>query len=217
MGFGNRSSAAGRRGGYGSHGPPAWLVFLVGVALVFGVYYIWIGVQDYMALGARTVSQATQEAVVRSTATAVEAGVRGLDATPRPTFTPIPECQEFVVIVDAAIVRQGPTTGSQPLDSLGRGEPVCVIERRGDWYLIDRDPVRRRIVEAYMFYNIIEAVNPTPTPTATYTPAPTITPEPTLTPSDTPSPAPTATPDPDATETPTPTPTLTPTVPVQSV
>ena len=143
--------------------------------------------------------------------------VRGLNVTPRPTFTPIPECQDFTVIVDAAIVRQGPTTGSQPLASLSRGEMVCVIERRGDWYLIDNNPATRRIDEAYMFFNIIEAMNPTPTPTNTYTPAPTVTEEPTLTPSVTPSPAPTATPDPDATDTPTPTPTTTPTVPVQSI
>ncbi len=213
MGFGRRSGAP----GYGGQGPPAWLVFLLGMALVFGVYYIWIGVQDFLTTGARNVQEATREAQSQATATAIEIDVRGLNATARPTFTPIPECQDFVVIVDAAIVRQGPTTSSQPLDSLGRGEVVCVIEQRGEWYLIDNNPDTRRIDEAYMFFNIIEAVNPTPTPTATYTPAPTVTQEPTLTPSITPSPAPTATPDPDATETPTPSPTTTPTVPVQSI
>jgi hypothetical protein len=217
MGFGKRSGSQGRGSGYVGQGPPAWLVFLVGMALVFGVYYIWIGVQDYIALGARSVQEATREAQSLATATAIEIDVRGLNVTPRPTFTPIPECQDFAVIVDAAIVRQGPTTGSQPLASLSRGEMVCVIERRGDWYLIDNNPATRRIDEAYMFFNIIEAMNPTPTPTNTYTPAPTVTEEPTLTPSVTPSPAPTATPDPDATDTPTPTPTTTPTVPVQSI
>ncbi len=29
-------------------GPPAWIVFLAGVALIFGLYYVWLGVRDFL-------------------------------------------------------------------------------------------------------------------------------------------------------------------------
>ncbi len=206
-----------RRPNYGGGGPPAWLVFLLGVAFVFGAYYVWTGVSDFIASGGMGVMEATEQVLVRETATAEQIEVERDLFTPRPTFTPMPECQDFAVIVPNAIVRAEPNTGSEILESLSEGTPVCVLGSDGDWYIIDLNPVTRRIETGYMFFNIIEAENPTLTPTQTFTPAPTLTPAPSQTPSLTPTPRPTQTPDPDATDTPTPTPLPTATPAFQSV
>lgn len=229
MTLGRRPPTNSRRPSSGGS-PPPWLVFLIAVAVVFGVYYLWLGVQDFMATDGMQILAPTDRAATE-TATAqrflresgqLDDDVSGTSdevVSPVPTFTPIPECTDFTVSVERAIVRIAPNREALTVDVLEAGEPVCVISRAvrsTDWYLIDRDPETRRINEGYMFENIIEAVNPTPTPSATYTPAPTVTPVPTDTPTITPSPAPTATRDPSLTDTPTPTPTPTPTIPFQS-
>lgn len=206
-----------------SSGPPSWLVFLLGIALVFGAYYLWLGVRNYLASGGLGVVESVEQAAATETATAIifvqrqqmtEEGI-----TPLPTFTPIPECQDFTVIVERANVRFAPATDSLVLDVVEAGQTLCVLgpdPLATDWYLIDREPLTRRINEGFIFGDIIEAVNPTLTPSPTRTPPPTVTPMPSLTPSITPTPAPTSTPDPDITDTPTPTPITTPTMPVQS-
>lgn len=198
---------------------PNWFIFLVAVALVFGIYYIWLGVRDFAGGAILNVQQATRTVEAVSTSTAQVIATR--DAyTPLPTFTPLPECTDFVVIVERAIVRAAPNTGAQVLDTYLDGQTVCVISRAPEnleWYLIDMDRESRRINAGYMFQDIIEALNPTPTPSMTYTPAPTVTPAPTLTPSDTPTITITPTTDPRATPTPTITPTPTPTAPIRNV
>jgi len=198
---------------------PSWFIFLVGVALVFGIYYVWLGVRDFLAVTTVNVQQATRTVAAVSTSTAQVIATR--DAyTPLPTFTPLPECTNFIVIVERAIVRAAPNTGATVLDTYTEGQTVCVINRapeNAEWYLIDTDPESRRINAGYMFQDIIEAQNPTPTPSMTYTPAPTVTPAPTLTPSDTPTPTTTPTIDPRATSTPTITPTPTATAPIRNV
>ena len=206
---------------YGENPIPAWLVFLVGVALVFGAYYLWQGIRDFVASGGLGVAEATQRITVLDTATAEQIQAQQQRLTPRVTWTPMPECHDFIVIVPSAIVRAQPSTAAQIMESLPEGEPVCVIARAAedaDWYVIDRNPrTTRSIEEGYMFYNIIEAVNPTPTPSDTFTPAPTVTPIPI--PSNTPTlpPTPSYTPDPNATSTPIPTLPGLPTAPVQGV
>ena len=192
---------------------PAWLVFLIAIALVFGAYYLWQGLQNYLRTGGLGVIEATEQAEIQATATANQI-VANPSATLRPTFTPIPDCKEFAVSVPNAIVRERASTNSPIVTSWGEGTLVCMVDRAAEdttWYLVDGDPRTRRIEFAYMHESVIEAVNPTPTPSDTPTPLPTVTPVPTDTPSATPTTAPTATFDPAATDTPTLTPSDTPT------
>lgn len=219
MTFGKKPTTRSKRTQHMTGGPPAWLIFLLGVASVFGMYYLWTGFRNFVSSGGLGVIEATEQAVELDTATAEMIEAQQQLFTPLPSATPLPECQDFTIVVDAAVVREGPTTSSAPVDTWDFGETVCVIGREegSEWYLIDRNPITRRIEQAYMREDLIDAVNPTPTPTNTYTPAPTVTPAPTETSTQTFTPAPTDTPDPDATSTPTPTPSATPTAAVQSV
>jgi len=197
------------------NGPPTWFVFLVGIAVVFGLYYMWLGVRNFMASG-MTVVESTRQAIELSTVTAEK--IEELETfapTPLPTHTPVPPCQDFVVDVPSAIVRELPSTNSGIVDTLSQDETVCVIARQPDseWYVIDENPRTRRLEPVYMHQDIIRALNPTLTPSTTFTPAPTVTNTPTYTPSATPQITDTPTVDPNLTPTPTPTPTATDTPP----
>ena len=180
-------------------GPPAWLVFLVAVAVVFGAFYLYQGAQNFVRTGGLGVSEATSRAQVVDTATAQQQNsiaATQAPSTQRPTLTPIPECIDFRVIVPNAIVRAGPSESSAILGGLTQGEVVCVLGRPPDseWYEIDQNPETRRLDLAYMHEVVIEAVNPTLTPSTTPTPLPTVTSAPTDTPSLTPVPSDTAPP-----------------------
>src|SRR5688500_4685269 len=113
-----------------SGGPPAWLVILVAVALVFGAFYLWQGVQNFFRTGGRGVQEATERAKIVTTGTA-EREIRASqdDSTRRPTNTPVPECQDFVVDVPNAIIRETPSANGTILTSLNEGEHVCVLGR----------------------------------------------------------------------------------------
>jgi hypothetical protein len=198
-------------------GPPAWLVFLVGVALVFGSYYLWLGLQSYLRTGGLGVVEATEQAVIVASATAERILVATSAVTPRPTLTPIPECLDFVVTAENAIVREGPSPGAAIRTSYFEGAVVCVLGRASEdseWYVIDMNEQSRRVDPAYMHESVIRALNPTLTPTRTLTPTLPPTPLPTIT--ATPSPRPTDTRIPGITDTPTPTVSPSPTLPVQS-
>lgn len=180
---------------YGQSGPPAWLIFLTGIALVFAAYYLWLGFQDYVESGGLGILESAEQAELVNTATAERIATQTQSViirNPLPTGTPIPECMDFRVNVAVANLRAFPQPDAPILDGLTEGTVVCVLQRTADedWYLIDRNPRTRTIEEGYIFYNIIEAVNPTPTPSNTVTPAPTVTPMPTdditLTPTSTP-------------------------------
>jgi hypothetical protein len=190
-------------------------VFLVAVALVFGIYYLWMGVRDFLYTGGLGIAEATERAVIISTATAEQVQqFQFSQATPRPTSTPIPPCQDFIVSVPSAIVRERASTNAPIITSLPQGTSVCVIGREGDseWYLIDSNSQTRRLEAAYMHQTVIEAVNPTLTPSQTFTPLPTVTPAPTLSATPSPTITPNPTRDPRVTETPSPTSTATPTL-----
>lgn len=199
-------------------GPPAWLVFLVAVALVFGGYYVWLGISNYLRTGGLGIIEATERANVIETATAERVVAQPLRTVP-PTFTPIPDCQPFFVSVPQAIMRDAPNTNAEIIQQLAQGSEICVIgraEENDEWYIVDGNMDTRRIEFAYMHETIIRAADPTATPTRTFTPPPTITEVPSLTPSRTwtpsrtPTQAPTITVDPDVTPSATPTPTITP-------
>lgn len=218
MSFGRTPRRPHGRGG----GPPAWFIFLVGVAIVFGVYYLWLGVQNFIRTGGRGVVEMTQQAQVVFTATAAQVRPTSSGAN-LPTSTPVPTCTDFVVSVPNAIVRQNPGPNAAIVTSYSQGQSVCVLGRasaESEWYFIDMNPRTRRIEPAYMHETVVEAVNPTVTPTRTPTftrtptpsDTPTITSTPRLLPTDTPDPAISATPSPEP-----PTPTLSPTPPRSSI
>ena len=192
---------------------PPWLVFLVAVAVVFGLYYLWRGFQSYLQSGGLGIVETTAQAETIASATAERIILSR--PTARPTFTPIPDCKAFVVQVASAIVRERPTTNSPIVTSWPEGTEVCVIDRApedAEWYIVDGNPQTHRVEFAYMYQDIIRAVNPTLTPSLTFTPPPTVTPLPTLPPTLSPTPWPTASIDPNSTDTPTPTRTPTPTI-----
>ena len=168
-------------------GPPSWFIILLGIAIVFGVYYLWLGVRNFMSTGV-SVAESTRQAIEQNTATAVRVQEIQFDVpTPLPSFTPVPPCQDFVVRVPIAIVRSEPSISSRIVEGLKEGETVCVITALPDneWYLIDQNSRTRRIEKVYMHRDIIRALNPTARPTATLTPTVTLTPSQTVTPSET--------------------------------
>lgn len=161
----------------GRSGPPSWFVILLGIAIVFGLYYLWFGLRNFMTTGVSVV-ESTQQAIVRHTATAARIEQIAINApSPLPTFTPLPPCQDFAVSVREAIIRAAPSTSSRILSALKEGETVCVIAALpdSDWYLIDDNPLTRRIDKVYMHRDIVYALNPTHTPTITPTPSATAT------------------------------------------
>lgn len=187
-------------------GPPGWFVALVAAALVFGGFRLLMGVQDFFRAGGALRPTVTAQA--RATEVALRAtNTQSAIFTAMPTNTPQPTCEDYRVRTGAGNVnvRRQPSTQAAVLETISEGTVVCVLERQGEWFLIDRDPRTRRIDEGYIFQTLLQPVNPTPTPTSTFRPAPTIT----LTPSNTPTPTPTATP----TSTPTPTSSRTPASP----
>jgi hypothetical protein len=163
-----------------SDGPPSWFVFLLGVAFIFGAFYLWTSLQSYLRTGGLSVDQATQISREDASATAVQRVTTVAELpTRRPSATPKPDCQDFRVTAATAIMRQQPSTAASLIESIPEGTVVCVLEASagGDgftWYMIDRDPVTRLIETAYMREDVIEPANPSPTPSITVIP-PTIT------------------------------------------
>ena len=191
----------------GRSGPPVWLLVLTAAALVFGGYLIWTGVRNYMAAELQGIAGATE--VAFATATANVPPTANLRFTPAPTRTPIPACQDFVVIVREAIIRECPNTACAIREVRHEGDVVCVLQRdyeNDEWYIVDLDQSTFFTDLAYMHESIIRALNPTPTPTITPTPTLTETPIP----SDTPLPTPPPTDTPNTATPPTRTPTFTP-------
>jgi len=171
-------------------GPPSWFIILLGIAIVFGVYYIWLGLRNFMSTGV-SASESTLQANEEATATAIRFEEIVFNApTLLPSITPVPPCQAFVVRVPIATVRSGPSISSSIVTGLREGETVCVITLLPDteWYLIDQNERTRRIESVYMHRDIIRALYPTATPSITPTPTNTLTPTASATPTDTPLP-----------------------------
>ncbi len=165
--------------------PPPWLVFLLGVAAVFGVYYLTAGFQDFVESGGLGIREATQQAALIATATRERLATREAIsatrlATVRPSPTDVPPCERFVVSVPIAIIRAAPDTSAQIVDQVPSGTDICVVARHSDtdaidWLLIDYNPRTRRLDAAYIREDLVRAANPTPTPSMTFTPLPTVT------------------------------------------
>lgn len=200
-------------------GPNPLLIVVIGALMVFGGYYVWTGLLNFLENQGNLTAPVTQEA--RASAIA-----QAFTSTPRPTFfqamspTPLPPCLDFEVRVERAIYREAPCSDDDRcprVDSMTMGTRVCVYGRSPDnaeWYIVELNPggAFRDIV--YMHESVIVAVNPTPTPTQTFTPLPTVSPVPSGTPTPTPrvSPTPEASEEGASTPTPTPPPAFTPTL-----
>ena len=163
-------------------GLPAWLIFLLAVALVFGAYYVWIGIQDFIRAGGLGVIEATQRAEIIASATLNRVATitqAAPEITIRPSPTALPPCQDFAVAFNVAIVRERPSVNSAIVQQIPIGTIVCVLSREpepnNDWYLIDVQPRTRRLDAGYMREELIEAFNPTLTPSRTIPPPPTVT------------------------------------------
>jgi hypothetical protein len=192
------------------------LVFLIGALLVFGGYFVWTGFLKFLedrgdiTADSRRNRQSTATALAQPTFDLGSAS-GGVGAV-RATYTPLPPCQMFEVIVDRAVYRDCPAMDNVQCPQRGTlnyGAEVCVYARspeNPEWYVIDFNPDGSYREIVFMHESVIEAANPTPTPTKTVTPGPTITPLP----STTPLPTFTPTDTPNAEMSPTATPTLTP-------
>lgn len=201
-----------------SDGPPTWFLFLLVVALIFGGYYLLMNLRDYLRTGGLSIAEATAMAIQReSTAVQRQVTIAAELPTSRPSSTPRPACEDFIVIAESGIVRQQATTRSPIAETLPGGTTVCVVGRESGsdgftWYLLDRNPVTNRIDIGYVRSDIVRPVRPTPTPSNTPPPLPTITPtssptatETVIVPTRSQTDAPSATPRASATITPTPT------------
>jgi hypothetical protein len=172
---------------YGSSSSvPPWLIFLLAIAVVFGGYYVWTGVQNFMRTGGLGIRESTERARLIATATRETVQTREAIretrvATIRPTPTDVPPCQDFVVIPAQAVIRQLPSTNSELVEQVPAGTILCVIAREPgtDWYLLDINPRTRRLDSAYIREDLVRAANPTLTPSRTFTALPTVTPAPT--------------------------------------
>jgi hypothetical protein len=207
MSFGRRTPN--RRG---RDAPPTWLVFLVAIALVFGLYYLWLGVQNFLRTGGGGVVEATERAQIVLTTTAE---LVLPSRTPLPVATPVPACEDFVVTVPSANVRKSPNQDAAVLKVFTENQTVCVLGRAApdsEWYAVDLLPESRRVSLAYMHESVIQALHPTMTPSRMPTPLPTVTTTPSPMPTSTPVPRPTETRDPRLTNTPLPTTTPSPTL-----
>jgi hypothetical protein len=164
-----------RRGG---GGPPAWLIFIIAIALVFGIYYLIRGAQTFVRTGGVGADEATRQAETAEGQIVFSTPTTSGSMSILPTWTPQIECTDFRVSVPNAIVRDQPNPSGTIITGYDQGTIVCVVRREppdGEWYLIDLDPETRRLNEAYMNQEVIEPVNPSPTPSRTVTPLPTVT------------------------------------------
>jgi hypothetical protein len=135
-------------------------------------------------------------------------GRRGRDGLPAWLIFLVGIALVFVVIVPNARVRAAPSDSGTIITSFFMNDPVCVEGRvapDSQWYIIDWKPETRRVDIAYMHESVIEAKNPTPTPTRSPTTPPSVTSAPTLTPSRTPKVTATETPEETVTDVPNPT------------
>jgi hypothetical protein len=189
------------------------LIVAVGMLLVFGGYFVWSGFLNFLDDQGNIMADVTKTKQAFTTATA-EAIQRSPTIYVPATFTPLPPCQTFIVSVTNAKLRECPSTNDQECpfrEIIPYGTELCIYDRARDypeWYVVELNPggAFRDIV--FIHESVVEAANPTPTPTLTVTPRPTISPTPSPTPQPTVIPSPTDTLNP-ATP-PTPTPTFTP-------
>ncbi|OQY82984.1 MAG: hypothetical protein B6D42_08405, partial [Anaerolineae bacterium UTCFX5] len=105
---------------------------MLAVAVVFGAYYVWTGVQGFLRAGGLGIVEATQRAELIASATVARAATiteAAPEITLRPSPTPLPPCQDFAVVPRVAIVRERPSTASAIVEQIPLGTIVCVLSR----------------------------------------------------------------------------------------
>jgi hypothetical protein len=163
----------------GKSGVPAWLLLVVTIAVVMGGFYLWEGLQRFVRTGGLGIPESTARAQLIATQTAEDATLQLALRTPIPSSTPLPQCQDFRVSVNAAnaIVREAPFSNAPIVEAYDNGTIVCVLWRDegSEYWTIDANPTTRRRELAYMHESVLVSVNPTPTQGPTFTPLPTVT------------------------------------------
>ncbi len=200
---------------------PTGLIILAGMLLVFGGYYVWRGMMDFLDSSGNITAPATSTALARLTITLgaqTDEPTVNFIAPVLATKTPARPCQEFRVNVVRARVRECPKDSCNTVVLPGQGAKICVlgsVPSAPDWYEINLSPDDTIPQIGYMHNSVLDPANPTPRPTRTPKPLATVTPIPSETPTRTPTPLPTHTPNPAAPATWTNTPTPTPVPPLQ--
>lgn len=200
-------------------GLSVWLVVITAALLVFGGYYTWRGVLNFLDAGGNisapvtaTVSRLTS---VVNDATETEGTLVFFDATVTPKRT----CIDFKVTVVRARARDCAKDTCETVRMPVYGDTICVYgvsTSDPDWYEINLQPEDILPLIAYMHKSVIAPLHPTARPTQTFTPLPTVTPMPTLPRTATPTEVPTDTPNPATPPTRTPIPTPTQPPPIQA-
>jgi hypothetical protein len=209
---------------YHRSGPSPLLIVLIGALIVFGGYFVWVGLLTFLQDHGDITAPATRAANASATAEAAPVVIIPSPFMPA-TFTPLPDCPWFRVKVAKAVYRECPSKDNNacPIrDTVEYGTEFCIYSRvpgNPEWYVVELNPGGSYRDTVFMHESVLEAVNPTVTPGPTVTPRPTITRVPTFTPAPTvlPSATPTPMPPPDASPTPTPTLTPSPTLPQISI
>jgi hypothetical protein len=177
----------------GSTKTPFWVAALGGMLFVFASYLLYAGFLTFLTSGGDITAPATATAASAAQATgyalnqAPEVGAQGTARIPTrlPTRTTVPPCQDFVVSVVKARVRECAKDTCTSLDTmLSQGQIVCVLGPAAgavDWYQVNLRPDQLYPEIAYMHSSVIDAVRPTSRPSRTPTGLPTVTPLPTIT------------------------------------
>lgn len=197
-------------------GAPAWLVALLALLFVAGLYYLWRGMigffENTARLSSTTVAQSNQTSTITPPAFLTNEPLNLLLSTP----TPDRSCLQFRVSVVRARVRECPDNSCRTLEQPPQNALICVYgpaapalsnqyPKATEWYEVNiapEDPLPRL---GFMHNSVIEAISPTKRPTRTAIPPPTVTaPAATRTPAETVFPLITVTPLPPAGESATP-------------
>ncbi len=157
---------------------PAWLVVLIGAALVIGAYLVWGGLMQFFSASGNITAPITAQAASAASQTQDQAIVLATPI-PIPTATPVRPCLDFRVNVVKAVARDCAKLTCATLEVLyPQGALICVYgvdPTATDWYIVNLRPTSSYPDIAYMNSNVLYAVNPTPYPTRTFTALPTIT------------------------------------------
>lgn len=167
---------------YGRSGPPNSLVVMAAISAVLGCIALWVVSLQVLDIDTANATRAAQEAQQQNI---TQTSIATINLGPSPT--PVPECIDFEVDVDTAIMRTCPDESCQVRQVVYFEQLVCVYsfaETTRDypfgeeWYVIDLNGAGAFRDLVYMHRSVVRPVNPTPRPSLTYTPLPSITPTP---------------------------------------